>query len=210
MSTGRLGAGDTAIQPTILDAKGDLIVATAADTPARLAVGSANQVLTVDSSTATGLKWAAIPASTPTFVGCRAFPSSDQTISNNTGTTVNLGNETYDTDGFHSTSTNTSRMTIPSGKNGYYLVIGKIGYFSNTTGARQVRLLKNGTIIEFNSAASAGAGAAGNKTVYSSSAIINCAVGDYIEMAAYQDSGGNLNLDGSSDTTSLTIQFLGA
>ena len=59
MSTGRLGAGDTAIQPTIFDAKGDLIVATAADTPARLAVGSANQVLTVDSSTATGLKWAA-------------------------------------------------------------------------------------------------------------------------------------------------------
>jgi hypothetical protein len=58
MSTGRLGAGDTAIQPTILDAKGDLIVATAADTPARLAVGSTNQVLTVDSSTATGLKWA--------------------------------------------------------------------------------------------------------------------------------------------------------
>ena len=58
MSTGRLGAGDTAIQPTIFDAKGDLIVATAADTPARLAVGSANQVLTVDSSTATGLKWA--------------------------------------------------------------------------------------------------------------------------------------------------------
>ena len=62
MSTGRLGAGDTAIQPTILDAKGDLIVATAADTPARLAVGSANQVLTVDSSTATGLKWATAAA----------------------------------------------------------------------------------------------------------------------------------------------------
>ena len=62
MSTGRLGAGDTAIQPTILDAKGDLIVATAADTPAVLSVGSANQVLTVDSSTATGLKWATAAA----------------------------------------------------------------------------------------------------------------------------------------------------
>ena len=62
MSTGRLGAGDTAIQPTIFDAKADILTATAADTPARLAVGSNNQVLTADSSTATGLKWAT-PAS---------------------------------------------------------------------------------------------------------------------------------------------------
>ena len=60
MSTGRLGAGDTAIQPTILDAKGDLIVATAADTPARLAVGTNGQALLADSTTATGLKWGAV------------------------------------------------------------------------------------------------------------------------------------------------------
>lgn len=43
---------------TILDAKGDLISATAADTPARLAVGTDGQVLTADSTTSTGLKWA--------------------------------------------------------------------------------------------------------------------------------------------------------
>ena len=48
----------SAINPNIVDAKGDIIAATAADTVARLAVGSNNQVLTADSSTATGLKWA--------------------------------------------------------------------------------------------------------------------------------------------------------
>lgn len=47
-----------AIQNAIVDAKGDLISATAADTPARLAVGTNGQVLTVDSTTSTGLKWA--------------------------------------------------------------------------------------------------------------------------------------------------------
>lgn len=47
-----------AIQNAIMDAKGDLIAATAADTPARLAVGTNGQVLTADSTAATGVKWA--------------------------------------------------------------------------------------------------------------------------------------------------------
>lgn len=57
---------DTAIDANILDVKGDLIVATADNTPARLAVGSAGQVLAVNSATATGLEWQTISA-TPTW-----------------------------------------------------------------------------------------------------------------------------------------------
>lgn len=49
-----------AIQNAIVDAKGDLISATAADTPARLAVGTDGQVLLADSTTATGLKWGVV------------------------------------------------------------------------------------------------------------------------------------------------------
>lgn len=52
-----------AIAKTIVDAKGDLIVATAADTVARLASSGVNgEVLQVDTSTATGLKYGAIAA----------------------------------------------------------------------------------------------------------------------------------------------------
>lgn len=54
------------IAPTIVDAKGDIIAATAADTVSRLAVGANNTVLTADSSTATGLKWAT-PAGAKNF-----------------------------------------------------------------------------------------------------------------------------------------------
>jgi hypothetical protein len=69
MTVGRIPVIEGGIQPTIFDAKADLLTATANDTPARLAVGSNFAFLQADSSTATGLLWnnAAWTSYTPTI-----------------------------------------------------------------------------------------------------------------------------------------------
>jgi len=51
------GGGGGGIDPAIFDAKGDVLIASAPDTPARLAVGANGQVLTADPSAANGLRY---------------------------------------------------------------------------------------------------------------------------------------------------------
>ena len=70
-----------AIQNTIVDAKGDLIGATAADTPARLAVGTNGQVLTADSTAATGLAWATPTSGSMTSIASGSLPTGSGTLS---------------------------------------------------------------------------------------------------------------------------------
>jgi hypothetical protein len=104
--------GGSGISPTILDAKGDIIAATAADTAARLAVGTNGHVLTADSAQVTGIKWAAAT----TFSGAKVYTTGVSI----TAAVVTFASEVYDTDTYHDTSSNTSRLTIPV--TGYYLV----------------------------------------------------------------------------------------
>ena len=59
---------NAAVPKSLVDVKGDLIAATAADTVARLPVGTNTHVLTADSAEATGLKWAAPAAAGVTSV----------------------------------------------------------------------------------------------------------------------------------------------
>jgi hypothetical protein len=192
-----------AIQNAIVDAKGDLIAATAADTPARLAVGTNGQVLTADSTAATGLKWATA-SSTPTFVGCHLYKSSTQSINNATDTALTWDSEQFDTDTFHSTSTNTSRITIPAGKAGKYLFLGRINWTTNATGAREFKLFKNGVEQLWNPAALA-ATQTGNQW----STIYDAAVNDYFEAYVYQTSGGALTTIGGT-SSEFSCQYLGA
>ena len=199
-----------AIQNAIVDAKGDLIAATANDTPARLAVGTNGQVLTADSSAATGLAWAT-PATGTSYSGVRCTKSSDQSIALVTWTALTIDTETFDVGGYHSTSSNTSRITVPSGKAGYYLVNARWSWDNaSTAGYRFGRIMKNGS--QYNYMAEDPTSNLYRVTLAIHD-IIYLAVGDYIEIEVLQNSGGALTLNGSNYSTGVTsfsVEYLGA
>lgn len=78
MAIGRV-PGQTGIQPSIVTAKGDLIVATASGSVTNQSVGSNNQVLTADSAQADGVKWANGSAATLTTTGDIIYASAANT-----------------------------------------------------------------------------------------------------------------------------------
>jgi hypothetical protein len=119
---------------------------------------------------------------------------------------VTFDSELFDTNAFHSTSTNTSRMTVPTGYGGTYRVSANVLYDTNATGFRQLRLFKNGTLVFLSPEI------AGSATVYVGHSItytLPLAAGDYIELAINQSSGGNLLIFTRDLDNPFTIEFLG-
>jgi hypothetical protein len=75
---------------TAIDAKGDLIAGTADDTFSALAVGANDTVLTADSSTPTGLKWATSATGGMTLLSTTTLSSTSVTLSSIPQTYKNL------------------------------------------------------------------------------------------------------------------------
>ena len=80
----------SAINPTIVDAKGDIIAATAADTVSKLTVGANGTVLTAASGQATGLEWATPSSGSMTLLSTTSLTGATTTISSIDQTYSNL------------------------------------------------------------------------------------------------------------------------
>ena len=194
-----------AASPTsTLTTTGDILYASSANTLARLGIGTSGQVLTV----ASGIpSWATASSTTPACVGCTVYNSSDQSISSGVATAVTWNTEVFDTDAFHSTSTNTSRMTIPSGKDGKYRIDAMWQWSANsTTGYRAMYLYKNGSLVFTSTNVGSTTAQEQNTMVYIDTAVAT----DYYELYALHNKGSNESVRLSSSYGRYSITFLGA
>ena len=191
------------IAKTLTTTTGDIIYASSANTPARLGIGSTSQVLTVSG----GIPAWASPA-TSGFVGASVSHSGTVSASNDTWTIMPMDTEAFDTNNFHSTSTNNSRITIPAGLAGKYLVVCRLRWDQSASGARNTSVYKNGSLLGWvNYAPSPTWGGGGSWPSTPWVSILNLSVGDYLEAAGMQQSGGTLN---GLSTWEFSVQYLGA
>lgn len=170
-----------------------------------VAGGTTGQYLRKASGTDYDMDWAGPPSLTGT--GCRITKSGNQSTTTSVWATLTWDTEVNDDANYHSTVTNTSRLTIPA--NGWYIIAGSIRFAANNTGTRFVRLTKNGS-ASVHIAGCTSPAVQTFQTVLSISTIVKAVAGDYFEVEVFQNSGGSLNVEtGSVSETQMAIGPLG-
>jgi len=170
---------------TEISAKGDLIVGTGSGTFDNLTVGANGTTLVADSGETTGLKW----VKRQNLIGCGLYNYYATINSTPTPFAVPYaGSEGWDTDSFHSTTTNTSRITIPTGMGGKYLVT--MYGWPETFNSYFIQLLyKNGSDITSSSDIALMGGQMmrkGAQEPATASIVLSLAAGDYVEHVIQQ------------------------
>lgn len=124
---------------------------------------------------------------------CKANRTTTQSIADITSTAVSFtAADSWDTDSFHSTATNPSRLTVPSGLGGKYLIVATASWANNSTGWRDLRIRANGSIDL--ATERVGTGAANPYPISTMSTVEQLAAGTYIEVTAWQNSGAALDV----------------
>lgn len=142
------------------------------------------------------------------FAGARVYHNANQSIANNTATSLAFNSERSDTDAFHDPSTNNSRLTVPTGLGGTYLITGHVQFGSNTTGLRAIYILLNGTTVIADHEMITNASDPRRFSIATAYPLVQ---GDYVELGVYQNSGGALNVEVSANRSpEFSISLLGA
>jgi hypothetical protein len=130
-----------------------------------------------------------------TFIGARVYNTANISCATGTGVTLTFDSERYDTDTIHSTSSNTSRLTATTA--GKYHITGQVMFANNTTGARGLVIKLNNT-TELAHVRMPTVGGT-DVSIVNISTTYDLAATDYVELLAYQTSGGNLNVVASGN-----------
>lgn len=158
-----------------------------------------------DAGTETGPLAAAVAAAT--FVGVSLTKSATQSISSGVTTAITFDGEDFDTDGFHSTVSNTSRITIPTGKGGKYQVTGLPHLDSLVAGNNvTVAILKNGVAIGPRISYQAGATLPVGLPLV---VLLDLVATDYIEVAVNHNNGAAKNARPTSSGTTFQAYKVG-
>tara|TARA_R100000654_G_scaffold38417_1_gene64175 strand:- start:255 stop:932 length:678 start_codon:yes stop_codon:yes gene_type:complete len=119
---------------------------------------------------------------TPSFL---AYASSGTTVGNDTNAQIAFQTEVWDTDSAYDNSTH-YRFTVPSGEAGKYFFGASLELnITSSTGSVRTQIWKNGTTFVRNND--------GGNSYYHNVAtygVVDMAVGDYVEVRCYQNSGG--------------------
>ncbi len=122
---------------------------------------------------------------------CRVYNSANISLTSGVATALTFDTEVEDTGAMHSTSVNTSRITIPSGGAGWYRMGACVRFAANTTGYREVKIQANGSVdLVIQRVPNSGATDDSRVACHTEYPLV---AGDYIELVATQNSGGALN-----------------
>lgn len=142
----------------------------------------------------TGALWNAGPAASNTFLTTVPLAvvsqATTQSFTSGTAAALTYDSTQLDTDGMHSNVTNNSRLTCQVA--GWYFVKAGAVWAANATGARVIQIYKNGVAWTYSWNTSLAVESfydSGNET----SALVQLAVGDYVEAWAQEHSGGALS-----------------
>jgi len=151
-------------------------------------------------STLTGSVTCSSLVSAPNQPRASAYNSGTQSLANGAFQAVTFNTQDFNVGGLHSTTTTPTRFTVPAGSSGLYLLTAQVYFPANSSGHREITFLRNGA-TQIGGTAIADTPSATYGVVLTSSLPTVLDATQYVEVAAYQDTGAAMTIGSSASVT---------